>query len=329
VTQGARDREVVLAVPDIAVVIPTYQRATRLPALLDHLACQSLAPERFEVIIVDDCSTDDTVAVAKDLAGCLPYRLRVLQTTRNNGPAAARNLGWQATSAPVVAFLDDDCSPSKGWLEAGLGACGSTPHPGVVQGATLLPEGSKIGGLTDWWNWRVVLGPTPFFEGNNLFFPRYVLAITGGFDEDIRYYGEDCAAGWRVREAGFASAFCADASVTHPVERRGFAWFVQNGYLESRIVHCAAKHPGFRRAALWRPWAYRREDPAFLAAITGALVGLKFRPALLLVLPYLFLQRPSLRHLNFFRLCLQVPVVDGARVAGHVLGSFRHRVFVI
>jgi GT2 family glycosyltransferase len=315
--------------PGIAVVIPTFQHGARLICILEELANQSLASDRFEVIVVDDCSTDHTVAAVEDLARRLPYRLRVMVTPKNDGPAAARNLGWKASDAPVIAFLDDDCTPWCRWLEAGLAAFEAQPRAGVIQGSTHLPEGTDVNLLSDWYVCRHVEGPTPFFEGGNLFFRRDVLTITGGFDEDIRWYGEDCAAGWRVLEAGFERGFSSEAAVTHPVEHRGFRWYIENGLIESRVVHCAAKHPGFRRAAFWRPWAYRREDPAFVAAVAAIVIGLRFRPALLLALPYLWWRRPSIRHLNFFRLCLQIPVVDGARIVGHVRGSIAHGVVVI
>jgi hypothetical protein len=130
-------------------------------------------------------------------------------------------------------------------------------------------------------------------------------------------------------EAGYERAFAVDASVSHAVERRGFRWFVRNGLLESRLVHCAAKHPGFRATAFWRPWSYRREDPAFVVALAGIALALWQPLALLLLLPYVWWQRPSVRHLTFFRLCLQVPLVDAARLAGHLGGSLRHRILVL
>lgn len=318
-----------MTTPDISVVIPTYQRSANLPLLFKELANQTLAPERFEVLVVDDCSSDDSVALAETWAHQLPYRLRVMRTASNRGPATARNLGWAAATAPVVAFLDDDCTPAAAWLEAGLASFEALPQPGVVQGTTALPVGASTDRLIDWWVWREVSGPTPYFEGNNLFFRRDVLERTGGFDEDIAHYGEDCAAGWRAMEAGFERAFCPEAVVTHPLEQRGFGWFVRNGYLEYRIVACAAAHPGFRRAAFWREWAYRKEDPALVAAFVGLLLARRTRAGLLLVLPYLWWRRPSLRHRSFFHLCLQIPLVDAARVAGHLRGSARHRIFVL
>ena len=315
--------------PEIALVIPTYQNAGLIRTIVEGLSEQTLGSERYEVIVVDDCSTDSTVAELQELSRTLPYRLSVLQTPVNRGPAAARNIGWQNTEAPFVAFIDDDCTPSPHYLEEGLLAFHEQTGAGVIQGRTHTPGEVSVRGLTDWWLWRVVEGPTAFFEGCNLFFRRHLLELTGGFDEEIRYYGEDTAAGWKVLEAGFGQGFAPKASVSHPVEQRGFRWFVRNGYLESRVVACAAKHPGFRQAAFWRPWAFRKEEPALVVAVFGLLVARRFRPALLLALPYLWWRRPSVRHLNFFRLCLQVPAVDAARLAGHLRGSMENRVFVL
>jgi GT2 family glycosyltransferase len=308
--------------PDISVVIPTYKGANRISAVLLALGNQTLDSERFEVLVADDCSPDDTTAIVEELAPRVPYRLRVLHAPVNQGPAAARNDAWRAAEAPLVAFLDDDCDPAPGWLEAGISAFTEQPKAGVIQGRTHAPEGVSVWGLTDWYIWRIVEQASPYFEGCNLFFRREVLEVTGGFDEELRWYGEDTAAGWRALEAGWEQGFAPDASVTHTVERRGWRWFIRNQYTERKnLAVVAAQHPGFREAAFWRPWSYSREDAAFVAAVAGVAAGVRFRPALLLALPYLWWQRPSIRHLSFFRLCLQVPVVDAARAAGALRGS--------
>jgi hypothetical protein len=132
-----------------------------------------------------------------------------------------------------------------------------------------------------------------------------------------------------VLEAGWDRGFAFDAEVSHVVERRGWGWFVRNGLKERNLVRLAVQNPGFRAAAFWRPWAYRKEDAAFMAAVLGAAVGLRFRPALLMALPYIWWRRPSVRQLSFFRLCLQVPVVDAARVIGHIQGSLEQHTFVL
>jgi GT2 family glycosyltransferase len=317
--------------PEIAVVVPTYGRADRLPGLLDALAAQTLESARFEVVVVDDCSPDGSFDIAKGLAPTLPYRVQVLSTPTNRGPAAARNLGWQATTAPLLAFLDDDCTPSAGWLEAGLDALRDQPAAGVIQGRTVAPDGVDVTGLTDWYIWRIVERPEPEFMACNIFYRRSAFEVTGGFNEEIGWWGEDTAAAWRVLEAGWDRGFALGAVATHPVERRGWAFFVRNGLAERNMVRLGVEHPGYREEMFWKPWAYRKEDAAFVAAVAGvgAALGLRVRPALLLALPYLWWRRPSLRHLSFFRLCLQVPAVDAARVAGHLRGSLDHRVFVL
>jgi GT2 family glycosyltransferase len=288
-----------------------------------------LSPERFEVVVVDDCSSTDMVAAIDELAPTLPYRIRAVRTPANGGPAATRNLGWQTADAELLAFLDDDCTPDPGWLEAGLSALQSHPHAGVIQGKTVAPVGVDLDQLPDWSLWRVVESASPFFEGCNLFSRRSALETTGGFDEEIGRYGEDTAAGWRVLEAGWERAFAADAVVVHAVETRGWRWHVRNGFHERNVVHLAAKHPGYRKEAFWRPWAFRQEDAAFALAAVGVLTGLRFRPALALALPYVLLRRPSYKETNFLLLCLQTPVVDAARIVGHVQGAIENRVLVI
>ncbi len=88
----------------VSVVIPTYNRAASLRETLDSLARQTYPADRFEVIVVDDGSTDGTPEVA-NLA--FPYRLRYVRQD-NAGSAAARNHGAQKSSGDLLIFLDDD-----------------------------------------------------------------------------------------------------------------------------------------------------------------------------------------------------------------------------
>ena len=103
--------------PDIAVVIPTRRRETRLAFALEALAEQSLDASRFEVIVVRD--GDAAAPFAEP-----PDGLRVRFCTRPGvaGPTAKRNVGWRSTTAPLVAFTDDDCRPHPAWLESLLAA---------------------------------------------------------------------------------------------------------------------------------------------------------------------------------------------------------------
>src|SRR5690242_8633278 len=101
----------------LAVVVATQNRADLCTRLLKTLAEQSLDHSRFEVVVVDDCSDDDTPEALASLARQLPYRLRTLRTEVSRGAGPARNLGWQSCTAEFIAFTDDDCLPQPTWLE--------------------------------------------------------------------------------------------------------------------------------------------------------------------------------------------------------------------
>jgi GT2 family glycosyltransferase len=103
----------------VAVVIPAYNRAHLIAESLESVAAQTSQPE--EVIVVDDCSTDDTAEVAERLGA------RVIRHDHNQGAAAARNTGIGASSQPWIALLDSDDT----WLPAHLATCWAA-HDGYV-----------------------------------------------------------------------------------------------------------------------------------------------------------------------------------------------------
>jgi glycosyltransferase involved in cell wall biosynthesis len=103
--------------PDISVVLATYDRRHSLPRAIASVLSQQGA--RFELIIVDDASRDDTLAYLATLAD---PRIRVLASDRNRGPSAARNRGLEAARGEFVAFLDSDDAYRPGRLAAPLAA---------------------------------------------------------------------------------------------------------------------------------------------------------------------------------------------------------------
>lgn len=84
----------------VSIVIPTYNAERFMPALLDSIFRNKI--DDMEVIIVDDCSKDNTVKVAKN------YSVRVIELEKNGGPAKARNIGVEAAKGDIVFFLDSD-----------------------------------------------------------------------------------------------------------------------------------------------------------------------------------------------------------------------------
>ena len=118
--------------PDLSVVVPTRDRPATLGRCLKALARQEI---ELEVIVVDDASRDRE-AVIESLRR-LPQARLVRASGR--GPAAARNLGVQAATADLVAFVDDDCEPQPGWAGRLAGAAVDT---GIAAGSTVSPPGA-------------------------------------------------------------------------------------------------------------------------------------------------------------------------------------------
>lgn len=307
--------------PQISVVIPTHNRAHGLARLLDALSRQSLAPAGFETIVVDDGSEEPVRAEAGGLG------VRVLRHAQPRGPAAARNSGWRAASADIVAFIDDDCTPAEGWLEAILAAADRAQA--VVQGrvAPLPEDSSRMSPLA---HTIEVSGPSPLFVSANVAYPRALLERLGGFDERFkRACGEDAELGARAQKAGAVTRFAGDALVYHEVRELSLAEHLRHTTKWVDAVHAVALHPELRglltARVFWKP-----THPWLL----GAAAGLLFRQprlAALALAPYLVhyravyegdlpgLARALPRHL----------VIDSAEVATALAGSIRHRTLML
>ena len=208
--------------PVAAVVAATYNRAERLKSLVAGLEQQrNVGP--FEVIIVDDGSSDDTWAELERLAATSSLKLRPLRLPQNAGPATARNAGWRATTAPVVCFTDDDCVPQPGWLAGLLGTLGDGVD--IVQGHTAPnPAHEFRRGPFSHTIW--VFFEEGYYETCNIAYRREVLERLGGFDQTFRRaYGEDIDLAWRAKEAGARTAFGDDALVFHEITPSSYKAF--------------------------------------------------------------------------------------------------------
>lgn len=310
----------------VAVVVPTSQRPDRLRRMVAALEKQTLPVNEWEVVVVDDCSPDDTPEVLAGLTADTHLALRALRTDRKAGPAAARNLGWRSTTAEVVAFIDDDCVPSPEWLAGGLALFDGAAEIGIVQGRTRRATHDNPGGVRT--VVREVLQPSPWFEGCNLFVRRRALEEAGGFDEGIGWFGEETAMGWSILDRGWRRGWAPVALVDHDVEYRPIGWHVRNHYLKGNLVRIASRHPAFRDT-FWRRWAVEYADARFALAAVGVVAGVRWRPALVLTLPYVrSLPRPwsgpAARHEALFdALC------HSASLAGKLSAGASCRTFVL
>jgi glycosyltransferase involved in cell wall biosynthesis len=274
-----------VVVPEVSVVIPTRDRAARLAAALKALRAQTLDTGRFEAIVVDDGSGDGTADLLEREAGEDGLRLRVVRLA-GGGPAAARNAGWRAAEAPLVAFTDDDCEPTSAWLEATLRAATGSPGA-IVQGPTApIPRERDLLGRP-FARTRLIDGPSPWFATCNIAYPRALLERLGGFDERFaEALGEDTDLGWRALEAGARVEFIPEAVVHHAVEDLGPVGYMRHALRGADAVYAFRRHPGLRAQTL-RYGVFRNPSLARLAlALAGLALARRHRAAVLLVLPY-------------------------------------------
>jgi GT2 family glycosyltransferase len=247
--------------PEISVVISTRDRPERLSRLLGALRAQTLAVDRFEVVVVQDGGGLASAQLLETEVASGVLALRLAHHPRSRGAAAGRNTGGRLARAELVAFTDDDCAPEPRWLSAALAA--ASMHPGaIIQGPTLPDprEADQIGLLA-----RTVqverLGPQ--YETCNMIYPRRLLERLGGFDEGfgVRAGGEDTDLAWRALDDGVPAVFAADALVFHAVERLGPQGLLRDAKRWDVAGRLFAKHPGRRslllyRGLFWNVWHY-------------------------------------------------------------------------
>jgi GT2 family glycosyltransferase len=224
--------------PRASVVVCTRNGAKTLRDCLSGLL--ELDYPDFEVLIVDDGSTDVTAAIAS----AFPFRMI---TSGGRGLSHARNDGLQASTGEIVAYLDDDASPDPQWLKHIAWTLSTTDHAGVG-GPNIAPADSsfvaqcvdKAPGLPA----HVLLDDrvAEHIPGCNMAFLRDRLEAIGGFDRQFRTAGDDVDLCWRLQARGWTLGFNPAAVVFH--ERRDSV----RGFLRQQFGYGAAE------ALLERKW---------------------------------------------------------------------------
>jgi len=230
--------------PLLSVVLPTYNRRARLARVLDGLDRQSVSPSRFEVVVVDDGSTDDT-QVWLERNRERRYHVTVV-CQKNSGPAKARNTGIEAARGKLLLFIDDDVEPTPNLVAEHLKCHESDPNLVVIGPLASLEHYRQ-----PWVAWeqakveaqyaamlRGDYAPTfrQFWTGNASVGRQHVLDA-GGFDPAF-LRAEDIELGRRLHERGLRFVFQPAARGLHHAERSLPAWMAMHrsyGALEVRI----------------------------------------------------------------------------------------------
>jgi GT2 family glycosyltransferase len=311
---------------EIAVVIPTRRRETRLAFALEALAAQRLDRSRFEVIVVRD---GDAAPPFAQPPPELPVRF--LERPGVAGPTAKRNVGWRASSAPLIAFTDDDCRAHPAWLEELLTA---NPGPEAFMQGRTEPDPDEHHLLHGFARSQQINGLSGWYETCNMAYPRDLLERLGGFDESLPFGGEDTDLAYRAMEAGARPEYVDDALVWHAVMHRSLVRALREATSWSQMSGVVARHPELRRS-LYLGVFWRKSHAALLLALAAVPLARR-RPALAAaaVLPYLELRvnwrAPTSRRLA--RRLATLPAwaaIDGVEVASRLPAAARNRTLVL
>ena len=268
-------------VPVASIVVATKNRAERMARLLTALDEQT--EPRFEVVVVDDGSTDGTSERVEGVAHTVSYPVRLLRNDESEGQGTSRNRGWHVATAPVVVFTDDDCVPVPNWLASLLDAM-QRDGLDLVSGVTGPPD-DQLDQISLWSYVMVDSGRRGHFPTCNIAYRREVLDAVKGFDERFQYrrpdrsarcmIGDDTDFAWSAIDMGFRPGYAPDAVVYHDVFPQSWQQYASNmRRLEGLVLMCK-KHPELG-PYLGRRWIYFREHVAAVGIVAG-LAGLTSR----------------------------------------------------
>jgi len=204
-----------------SVVIPVYNGEKNIARTLQALLSQE-SEEPFEIIAVDDGSTDNTAEVLRK------YPVKMLRKS-NGGPASARNLGAQNSQGDIILFLDSDCIPQTGWLKA-LTEPLHNPEIMGVKGRYITRQKSLIARFVqlEFEERYRMLQKQPFIDFVDSYsaaFRRKAFLQVGGFDESFpKADNEDVDLSYKLAKAGFKMIYRPQAVVehTHPAALKAY-----------------------------------------------------------------------------------------------------------
>ncbi|MGB8348127.1 MAG: glycosyltransferase [Ktedonobacteraceae bacterium] len=246
-----------LPYPRVSVIVCSYNGQRTLRDCCDGLLKQEYP--NYEVILVNDGSSDMTPAIGQE------YGIKVI-TTENHGLSKARNIGLEAATGEIVAYIDDDARPDPHWLTylattfmkseyAGVGGPNiAPPGDGPIADCVANAPGGPI---------HVLLSDqeAEHIPGCNMAFRKSCLQAIGGFDPQFRIAGDDVDVCWRLQQRGWKLGFSPAAMVWH--HRRNSVrtyWKQQKNYGKAEAL-LEKKWPEKYNAIGHLTWAGRLYGP--------------------------------------------------------------------
>lgn len=201
-------------IPAVSVVIPAYNAAGTIDLCLQALEKQSVPAHTYEVIVVDDGSTDQTPALVRAHPNVRMY------TQANAGPAAARNFGAKQARGEIILFTDADCAPEVRWIERMLLPF-ARPEVVGVKGAYISPQRALMARFVqleyeDKYEHMQRQEYIDFIDTYAAGYRREVFLANGGFDTMFPTASvEDQEFSFRLARQGLKLVFQPQARVAH------------------------------------------------------------------------------------------------------------------
>lgn len=243
--------------PKVSIVIASYNADRTLNTCLASL--ENLNYFDYEIILVDDGSTDTTPQIASHHP-----RVHYIRYEKNRGLSAARNTGIAAAQGEIIAFTDADCRADEDWLYYLVGDLLNSEFTAMGGPNLLPPEDSAVAAA-------VMVSPggpahvmlddrqAEHIPGCNMAFYTWALAEIGGFDPLFTKAGDDVDVCWRLQQAGGKIGFCPAAFVWHYRRATAGAYLKQQrGYGEAEAM-LVRKHPEYFNSfgdSIWRGRIY-------------------------------------------------------------------------
>jgi glycosyltransferase involved in cell wall biosynthesis len=327
--------------PLVSVVICTYNRRALLRHCLTSLFTQTFPKDDYEIIVVDDGSTDGTQTLLQGVAQEAGPALSALRQ-ENKGSAAARNLGISNARGRIIASIDDDCVATECWIENAIPYFADDNIVGV-QGQTLPAEPVRLQFFPPRFSYTLEVRDAVWTHPTcNMFYRKQAILDVGGFNETFKICAEDVDLALRLERVG-RIVFSKDALVHHAVyydtltERLTF----MRRYQYEPILF--KEHPGLRKNLLFG-FVYSKEvvhAPFFiLASLLGLLafvMNATLVPAAGLavtwILVYLWSNVLVDRNVKYFPLRIALSpiklLLHSTKLYYHLLGSIRYRSLIV
>jgi glycosyltransferase involved in cell wall biosynthesis len=264
---------------EYSIIIPVYNSVALLPYCLNALLHQSIERARYEIIVVDDGSSDRTVSLAQEIFK--GDALTQVIAASHGGPAAARNVGARAAQGEVILFTDSDCEPAPNWIESLTTAFSETNVVGA-KGAYRTRQRSLVARFVQQeyqtkYDHMLSLTSIDFIDTYSAAYRRAAFLANGGFDETFTTASvEDQEFSFRLASQGQRLVFAPDAIVFHQHDASPLEYFRRKfniGYWKAYVLRL---HPEKTISDSHTPQSIKVQMGLLAAAIGLSVISIGF-----------------------------------------------------